>query len=267
MGRKLLFHMEILMGFLDGKKILILGIANDKSIAWSIAEAMKKEGAELAFTFAGEAFEKRVKPLADSIGVDFLIPCDVTDDSQIDSLFEKIKDRWGNLDSVIHSIAFANKEELKGEFIDTTREGFRMAMDVSAYSFVAVAQRAVPLMKDGGSLMAMTYYGSVKVIPNYYVMGVAKAALEACTRYLAANLGEKGIRVNAISAGPIKTLASAGISGMRELLRIVGSKAPLRRNVTQEDVAKAAVYLASDLASGVTGEIHYVDCGYNIIGV
>ena len=255
------------MGLLDGKKILILGIANDKSIAWSIAEAMKKEGAELAFTYAGEAFGKRVKPLADSIGVDFIIPCDVTDDSQIDNLFEKVKERWGEVDSVVHSIAFANKEELKGDFINTTREGFRVAMDVSAYSFVAVAKRAVPLMKPGATLMAMTYYGSVKYIPNYNVMGVAKAALEACTRYMAANLGEKGIRVNAISAGPIKTLASAGITGMRQLLHIVGSKAPLGRNVTQGDVAKAAVYLASDLATGVTGEIHYVDCGYNIIGV
>ncbi len=255
------------MGLLDGKKIVILGIANDKSIAWSIAEAMKKEGAELAFTYASETFKKRVRPLADSIGVDFLIPCDVTDDAQIDSLFASIKDRWGSVDSVIHSIAFANKEELKGEFIETSREGVRTAMDVSAYSFIAIARGAVPLMKDGGSLMAMTYYGSVKVIPNDNVMGVAKAALEACTRYRAANLGNRGIRVNALSAGPIKTLASAGISGMRDLLHIVGSKAPLGRNVTQGDVAKAAVYLASDLATGVTGEIHYVDCGYNIIGV
>lgn len=255
------------MGLIEGKKGVVFGVANEKSIAWAIAKALKAEGAELAFTYAGEIMEKRVRPLAESMGSKLILPCDVTDDAQIDSVFDAIKKDWGGLDMLVHSVAFANKEELKGEFVDTSREGFRVALDVSAYSLVALAKRALPLMENrDGSIMTMTYYGAEKVVKNYNVMGVAKAALEASVRYLAADLGGKGVRVNAVSAGPIKTLAAMGISGFKEILNMVETKAPLRRNVTQEDVAKTALYLLSDLSSGVTGETVYVDSGYNVMG-
>lgn len=256
------------MGLLDGKKAIIFGVANDKSIAWSIAEALKREGADLAFTYAGEAFESRVRPLAESMGSGIILPCDVTSDSQIESVFETIKKEWGSLDILVHSLAFAKKEELKGEFAQTSREGFRLAMDVSAYSLVALSRAAYPLMEGrGSSIITLTYLGSERVIRNYNVMGVAKAALEASVKYLASDLGPRGIRVNAISAGPIKTLAAMGITGFRDILTMVETKAPLRRNVTQEDVANSALYLASPLSSGVTGEIIYVDAGFNILGM
>lgn len=255
------------MGILDNKKAVIFGVANERSIAWAIAQALHKEGSELAFTYAGTALESRVRPLAESIGSKVILPCDVTNDAEIDAVFENIKQQWGSLDILIHSIAFANKEELKGMFVDTSREGFKLAMDVSAYSLVALAKRAYPLMTNGGSIITMTYYGSEKVVPNYNVMGVAKAALEASVKYMAADLGQKNIRVNAISAGPIKTLAAMGISGFRDMLQTVENKSPLKRNVTTEDVANTALYLSSRLSSGVTGEVIYVDAGYNIMGM
>lgn len=256
------------MGLLNNKKAIIFGVANEKSIAWAIAQALHKEGAELAFTYAGEVLKERVTPLAESIGSKLILPCDVSRDNEIDAVFNKIKEKWEGLDILVHSIAFANKEELKGLYADTSREGFRLAMDVSAYSLVALAKRAYPLMEGrSGSIITMTYLGSERVIPNYNVMGVAKAALEASVRYLAADLGQKKIKVNAISAGPIRTLAAMGIGGFREILGVVEQKSPLKRNVTTEDVAKTALYLCSDLSSGVTGEIIYVDAGYNIMGM
>ncbi|HEY4706675.1 MAG TPA: enoyl-ACP reductase [Thermodesulfobacteriota bacterium] len=256
------------MGMLNGKKGVIFGVANDRSIAWAIAEILHREGMELAFTYAGEALESRVRPLAESLGSRLILPCDVTDDSQIEAVFNRLKKEWGGLDSLVHSVAYAKKEELKGEFISTSRDGFKLAMDVSAFSLVALSRAAAPLMEGRqGSIIAMSYYGSEKVISNYNVMGVAKAALEASARYLAADLGPRGIRVNTISAGPIKTLAAAGISGFKNILDIVEAKAPLRRNVTQEDVARTALYLLSDLSGGVTGEILHVDAGFNIIGI
>jgi enoyl-[acyl-carrier protein] reductase I len=256
------------MGLVEGKKAIIFGVANEKSIAWAIAQALHKEGAELAFTYAGEVLESRVRPLAEGIGSQLIIPCDVTRDEDIDSLFDKVNGAWGGVDILIHSIAFAKKEELRGRFVDTSREGFNLAMDISAYSLIALAKRAYPIMAGRkGSIVTMTYYGSEKVIPNYNVMGVAKAALEANVRYLSSDLGQDGIRVNAISAGPIRTLSAMGISGFREMLNHVETKSPLKRNVTAEDVARTALYLSSDLSSGITGEIIYVDAGYNIIGM
>ena len=256
------------MGLLDGRKGIIFGVANEKSIAWAIAQKLHKEGAELAFTFAGEALEKRVRPLADSLGAKLILPCDVTKDDQIQAVFEQVRSGFGHLDILVHAIAFANKEDLKTDFVNTSRDGFRLALDVSAYSLTALARHAAPLMAGRpGSILTLTYYGAEKVVPRYNVMGVAKAALEAGVRYLAADLGPKGIRVNAISAGPIRTLASAGISGFLEMLHYVESKAPLRRNITADEVAGAAVYVASDLSSGVTGEVIYVDAGYNIMGM
>ncbi len=256
------------MALLSGKKGVIFGVANEKSIAWAIAQALHKEGMELAFTYAGEALESRVRPLAGSVGSKIILPCDVTIDGQIDSVFDTLKKEWGGLDSLVHSLAFAKKEELRGEFLNTSRDGFKLALDVSAYSLVALAKGAAPLMEGrNGTIVTMTYYGSEKVISNYNVMGVAKAALEASARYLAADLGPKGIRVNAISAGPLKTLAAMGISGFKAILDMVEAKAPLRRNINQEDVAKTALYLLSDLSSGVTGEIIYVDSGYSIMGI
>ncbi len=256
------------MGLLTDKKGIIFGVANDKSIAWAIAKLLHKEGMELAFTYAGPVLESRVRPLADSIGVKLIMECNVTDDTQMDSVFDKIKNEWGGLDCLVHSIAFAKREELKGEFINTSVEGFNLALEVSAYSLVALAKRVQPLMDGrGGKIITMSYYGSEKVIPNYNVMGVAKAALEANIRYLAADLGPKNIRINAISAGPIKTLAASGISGFKKILEIVEAKAPLRRNVTQDDIAGTALYLLSDLSNGVTGEVIHVDAGYNIIGI
>ncbi len=256
------------MGMLDGKKAVIFGIANEKSIAWAIAERFKREGAELAFTYAGETLAKRVAPLAEELGVKLVLPCDVRSDEDIARTFGTIREAWGGLDILVHSVAYANKDELKGSFLNTTREGFTTAMDISAYSLIALAKEAVPLMQGrSGSIVTMTYYGGQKVFPSYNVMGVAKAALEMSVRYLAESVGPDDIRVNAISAGPLKTLAAAGIGGFNQIAGHVASKAPLRRNITQEDVAGTALYLCSPLATGVTGEVHFVDSGYNIIGM
>ena len=256
------------MGLLDGRKGVIFGVANEKSIAWAIAQKLHKEGAELAFTFAGDALEKRVRPLADSLGAKLILPCDVTKDDQIQAVFDQIRSSFGHLDILIHAIAYANKEDLKTDFLSTSRDGFKLAQDVSAYSLTALARYAAPLMEGRpASILTLSYYGAEKVVPRYNVMGVAKAALEASVRYLAADLGPRGIRVNAISAGPIRTLASAGISGFLDMLHHVEAKAPLRRNISAEEVAGTALYLASDLASGVTGEVIYVDAGYHIMGM
>ncbi len=256
------------MGLLEGKKALIFGVANDKSIAWAVAEAFRREGAEIALAYAGESVAKRVIPLGESIGASMFLPCDVRSDEDIARLFADVAKQWGGLDILVHSVAFANKDELKGSFLNTTREGFATALDISAYSLIALAKEAAPLMQGrGGSIIAMTYFGAQKVFPNYNVMGVAKAALEASVRYLAEAMGPEGTRVNAISAGPLRTLASAGIGGFGQIAGHVAGKAPLRRNITQEDVANSALYLAGPLAAGVTGEIHFVDSGYNIIGL
>lgn len=252
---------------LSGKRGLIMGVANDKSIAWGISKAAHEHGAELAFTYLGDALKKRVVPLAESVNSPIVVPCDVTDSDSIDSTFAEIEKTWGSLDFVIHAIAFADREELKGRFVDTSLGNFQTSMNISCYSLTAVAQRAEKLMKNGGSILTLTYYGAERVIPHYNVMGVAKAALEASVRYLAADLGKGGIRVNAISAGAIKTLAASGIGDFRSMLKFQEQSAPLGRNVDQDDVGKAALYLLSDLSSGVTGEIHYVDGGYNIMGL
>jgi len=256
------------MGLLTGKRALILGIANDKSIAWSIAQAFKREGAEIALTYAGEAFEKRVRPLAESIGAKIVISCDVRSDAEIANAFAALATHWDSFDILVHSIAYANKDDLKGSFLDTSREGFATALDISAYSLIACLRAAKPLMKGSNpSALTMSYYGGQKVFPSYNVMGIAKAALEMSVKYLAEAVGPDGIRVNAISAGPIKTLAAAGVGGFNQIASIVQSKAPLRNNISQADVANAALYLSSDLARGVTGEIHFVDNGYNVIGL
>ena len=252
---------------MQGKRGLIMGVANDRSIAWGIAEMAHKHGAELAFTYQGEALEKRVRPLAESVNAPLVLPCDVTDAASIDATFSKIEKEWGELDFVVHAIAFSDKSELDGMYLDTSRDNFLKTMDISVYSFTAVAQRAVPLMKNGGSLLTMTYYGAERVMPHYNVMGVAKAALECSVRYLASDVGPKGIRVNAISAGPIKTLAASGIGDFRYILKWNELNAPLRRNVTISDVGGAGLFLLSDLGQGVTGEIMYVDSGYNTIGM
>ncbi len=251
----------------SGKKALIFGVANDKSIAYAIAKALKDHGASIALSYAGEALKKRVEPLCVELGGELLVPCDVTDDAAIQAAVATVQHAWGSVDILVHSIAFANREDLKGRYIETSRAGFHLAMDVSAYSLVALAQAFEPLLAPGASIMTMTYYGSEKVITNYNVMGVAKAALEASVRYLAMDLGDKGIRVNAISAGPLKTLAASGISGFRSILQTIEERAPLRRNITQEEVGKVALFLASDLASAVTGEVIYVDSGYHIMGI
>jgi len=252
---------------MKGKRGLVMGVANDHSIAWGIAKALAAQGAELAFTYQGDALGKRVKPLAASVGSDFVEPCDVSDDASLDALFAKIAAEWGGLDFVVHAIGFADKEDLKGGYTKTTRAGFHLALDISAYSFTAVAQRAAPLMTNGGSMLTLSYLGAEKVVPHYNVMGVAKAALEASVRYLAADLGRENIRVNAISAGPIKTLAGSGIGDFRVILRWNELNAPLGRNVTIQDVGSAALFLLSDLGSGVTGQIQYVDGGYNNVGM
>ena len=251
----------------DGKKLLILGVANEKSIAWGIAERLRRSGAELAFTYPNEALKKRVAPLAASLDSRLVLPCDVQSDAELDSLFGELAASWGELDGVVHAVAYARKEELSNPFSQTTRDGFALALDISVYSLIAVARRAAPLMKRGGSIVTLSYLGAQRVVPNYNVMGVAKAALEASVRYLAADLGACGIRVNAVSAGPLKTLAASGIPGFRELLGRFEAAAPLRRGVTQEDVAGAALYLLGPLGSGVTGETTYVDCGFNTLGV
>ena len=256
------------MGLLDGKRGLIFGVANDRSIAWAISEALHSEGAELGFTYAGEALEKRVRPLAEGIGANLILPCDVTKDEQIEDVFTNVKQKWGSLDILIHAIAFANKEDLSNPFVQTGRAGFHLALDVSAYSLIALARGAAPLMEGRrGSILTLTYMGSEKVIPNYNVMGVAKAALEASVRYLAHDLGPKGIRVNAISAGPIRTLAAAGISGFKDMLHYVSERAPLKRNIDADEVGRTALFLCSDWGSAVTGEVMHVDAGYNIMGM
>ena len=255
------------MGMMDGRKGIIFGLANDRSIAWGIAQRLRAEGAELAFTYLNEVFEKRVRPLAQSLGSELILGCDVSRDADIESVFTEIGERWGKLDFVVHSVAYAGREELRQPFHHTSREGFRVALDISAYSLVGITHAALPLMQDGGSVLTLTYLGAQRALPNYNVMGVAKAALEATVRYLAAELGEQGVRVNAISAGPIRTLAASGISNFSEIFGIMEQRSPMHRSVTQEEVGKAALYLLSDLASGVTGEIHFVDTGYNIVGL
>lgn len=252
---------------MKGKRGLIMGVANDRSIAWGIAEMAHKHGAELAFTFQGDALEKRVRPLAESVQSKIVVPCDVTNHESIDATFKAVEKEWGGLDFVVHAIAYSDKNELDGLYLNTTRDNFLKTMDISVYSFTAVAQRAVPLMKKGGSMITMTYHGAERVMPHYNVMGVAKAALEASVRYLASDVGKNGIRVNAISAGPIKTLAASGIGDFRYILKWNELNAPLRRNVTTEDVGGAGLFLLSDLGAGVTGEIMYVDSGYNTIGM
>ena len=255
------------MKLLEGKKALIFGIANNRSIAWGIAQTFHEHGAELGFSYGIPQLEKRVVPLAEELGVNFVEMCDVTKDEDIDQVFEKVGDHFGEIDILIHSIAYAPQNELSGRFINASRSGFAMALDISAYSLVALAGRAARLMPNGGSIITMTYYGAEKVLPNYNVMGVAKAALEASVRYLAADLGPDGIRVNAISAGPIKTLSAAGVAGFRKMLHYVEERAPLRRNVDQEEVGRTALWLGSNLGSGVTGEVVYVDAGYHILGM
>jgi enoyl-[acyl-carrier protein] reductase I len=251
-----------------GKKGLVMGVANERSIAWAISKACHDHGAKLAFTFQGEALEKRVRPLAKSIGCETMVyPCDVTDAASIDAAFAAVEKEWGELDFLVHAIAFSNKDQLKGKYLDTTPDNFALTMNVSCYSFTAVAQRAVPLMKNGGSLLTLTYYGAERVIPHYNVMGVAKAALEASVRYLAADLGEQKIRVNAISAGPIKTLAFSGIGDARYILKWNELNSPLKRNVEPKEVGNAGLYLLSDLGTGVTGEVLHVDAGYHIVGM
>ncbi|MEM9708801.1 MAG: enoyl-ACP reductase FabI [Pseudomonadota bacterium] len=254
-------------GIMSGKRGLIMGLANDKSIAWGIAQAVAAQGAELAFSYQGEALKKRVDPLAAELGSDFVLPCDVGDSASVDGLFDAIKDRWGGLDFLVHAIGFSDKNELRGRYVDTSRENFLMSMDISVYSFTAVAQRAGALMGPGGSMLTLTYYGAEKVMPHYNVMGVAKAALEASVRYLAEDFGPDGIRVNAISAGTIKTLAASGIGDFRYILKWNELHAPMRRNVTIEDIGGSALYLLSDLGSGVTGETVHVDAGYHIVGM
>jgi len=254
-------------GLMQGKRGLIMGLANDRSLAWGISKALAEQGAELAFSYQGEALERRVRPLAQQLGADFLIECDVSDMADIDRAFEELKARWETIDFVVHAIGFSDKNELRGKFVDTSLENFLLTMNISAYSFVAVTKRARAMMKPGGSLLTLSYYGAEKVIPHYNVMGVAKAALEASVKYLAADLGPEGIRVNAVSAGPIKTLAASGIGDFRYILKWNELNSPMRRNVTIEDVGGASLYLLSDLASGVTGEIHHVDGGYNVIGM
>lgn len=255
------------MGLVAGKKALVFGVANKYSIAWGIAQALHREGAEVALSYGIPQLEKRVKPLAESLSIDFVEKCDVTSDEEVDRLFALVKERFGELDILVHAIAYAPSEELEGRFYDTSREGFRIAMDISVFSLIHLARYAVPLMSSGGSIMSMTYYGAEKVVPHYNVMGVAKAALEASTRYLAAELGPLGIRVNAISAGPIKTLSASGIAGFRKMLTYSEERTPLRRNVDQEEVARSALWLASDLSSGVTGEVVHVDAGYHVLGM
>jgi len=250
-----------------GKRGLIMGVANDRSIAWGIARAVAAQGGELAFTYQGEALEKRVRPLAESVGSRHILPCDVTDDASVDAVFAALEKDWGRLDFLVHAIGFADKQYLRGRYLDTPRDAFLQALDISCYSFVSVCQRAVPLMKNGGSLLTMSYLGAERVTPHYNVMGVAKAALEASVRYLAVDLGGLGIRVNAISAGPIKTLAASGIGDFRYILKWNQLNSPLRRNVTIEEVGGAGLYLLSDLGAGVTGEVHHVDCGYHVVGM
>ncbi len=252
---------------MQGKRGLVMGVANDRSIAWGIAKAVSDHGAELAFTYQGDALKKRVEPLAESVGANLVLPCDVTDIASIDAVFSTLKDKWGSLDFLVHAIAYSNKEELKGGYIDTTPENFQQTMMISCYSFTAICQRARALLNPGASLLTLTYFGAERVMPHYNVMGVAKAALEASVRYLAEDLGKTGVRVNAMSAGPMKTLAASGIGDFRYILKWNEYNSPLRRNVTMDDIGGAGLYLLSPLSSGVTGETHHVDCGYNVVGM
>ena len=254
-------------GLMQGRRGLIMGLANDKSIAWGVAKACAEAGAELAFSYQGEALKKRVEPLAASLGSDMVLPCDVADEASLDTLFAELRGRWDSLDFVVHAIGFSDKNELRGRYVDTSRANFAMSMDISVYSFTAVVQRAEKMMREGGSCLTLTYYGAEKVMPHYNVMGVAKAALEASVRYLAEDLGRDGIRVNAISAGPIKTLAASGIGDFRYILKWNELNSPLRRNVSIDDVGRSALYLLSDLGSGVTGEVVHVDAGYHAVGM
>ncbi|MBL4807022.1 MAG: enoyl-ACP reductase FabI [Rhodobacteraceae bacterium] len=254
-------------GIMSGKRGLIMGVANNKSMAWGIARMCHEQGAEMAFTYQGDALGKRVKPLAESIGADIVLPCDVTDSDSIDAVFATLQEKWGKLDFLVHAIGFSDKNELRGRYVDTSPENFALTMNISVYSFTAVAQRAEKMMPDGGSMLTLTYYGAERVMPHYNVMGVAKAGLEASVRYMAMDLGPKNIRVNSLSAGPIKTLAASGIGDFRYILKWNELNSPLRRNVTTDDVGKSAMYLLSDLSSGVTGENHHVDSGYHIVGM
>ena len=255
------------LGLMKGRRGLIMGLANDKSIAWGIANALADHGAELDFSYQGDALKKRVEPLAAQIGSDFLADCDVSDEASIDALFQTLATRWDSIDFIVHAIGFSDKDQLRGRYAETTRDNFLMTMDISVYSFTAVARRAAAMMTNGGSMLTLTYYGAERVMPHYNVMGVAKAALEASVRYLAEDFGKDGIRVNAISAGPIKTLAASGIGDFRYILTWNELNSPLRRNVSTEDVGNSALYLLSDLGSGVTGETHHVDSGYHIVGM
>jgi enoyl-[acyl-carrier protein] reductase I len=250
-----------------GKNGLIMGVANDRSLAWGIAKAVADQGAKLAFTYQGEMMEKRVRPLAESLATDLVLPCDVANEAELDQVFSEIAKAWGRLDFVVHAIAFSDKEQLKGGYIDTTAENFTQTMLISCYSFTAIAKRAAELMTNGGSLVTLTYAGAERVMPHYNVMGVAKAALEASVRYLAVDLGGRNIRVNAISAGPIKTLAASGIGDFRYILKWNQYNSPLKRNVTLDDIGGSGLYLLSDLSSGVSGEVHHVDCGYHVVGM
>lgn len=251
---------------LKGKRGIIAGIANNMSIAWPIARFAKEAGAEIALSYPNDAILKRLSPLAESIGVDTLLQCDVTDEASMDKMFSEIEKKWGKIDFIVHAIAFSDRDELKGMYAETSLSNFQNTMNISCYSLVAMSKRAAPLMKDGGSILTLTYLGSVRAIPNYNVMGVAKAALESSVRYLALDLGKDGIRVNAISAGPIRTLAASAIGDFKAMLDLHANSAPLKRNVSQEDVAGSAIYFLSDLSKGVTGEVHYVDAGYSIAG-
>ncbi len=255
------------MGLLTGKKAVVLGVANDHSIAWAIARALHREGAQLALTYVGEALERRVRPLAEELADTLVLECDVSKDADVASTFRSVGEQWGRVDVVVHAVAFAQREELKGRFVQTSRQGFHVALDISVYSLIALAREALPWMKDGGSILTLTYLGAERALPNYNVMGVAKAGLESCVRYLAYDLGPQAVRVNAISAGPIRTLSSAGITGFKEMLHHHAERAPLRRNVSGSEVADTAVYLCSDLARAVTGEIVHVDAGYSIVGI
>ncbi len=254
------------MGLMTGKKGIIFGVANDKSIAWGIAQQLRAAGAELAFTYLNEALEKRVRPLAESLDSTIILPCDVQNEEEMVAVFSELEKQWGKVDFVVHAVAFANREDLKQPFSQTSREGFQLALDISAYSLVSMTRCALPVLNEGAAIVTMTYLGAVRAVPQYNVMGVAKAALESSVRYLAAELGEQGIRVNAVSAGPIKTLAASGIASFKDKLKVAEDRAPLKRLVHQDEVGKATLYLLSDLASGVTGEIHYVDCGFSVAG-
>ena len=259
--------MDAVSNVMAGKRGLVMGVANERSIAWGIAKTAAEHGAELAFTYQGDALLKRLEPLARSVGSDTIMQCDVTEDRSIEDTFTSIRQKWGKLDFLVHAIAYSDKEELKGEYVNTTRDNFLRTLDISCYSFTSVSKHAADLMENGGSLLTLSYYGSERVMPHYNVMGVAKAALEASVRYLAVDLGGQGIRVNGLSAGPMKTLAASGIGDFRYILKWNQYNSPLKRNVTLDDVGGAAMYLLSDLASGVSGEIHHVDCGYNIVGM